>query len=71
MRKQTTILAVLSAAAVMAAATPAMTGFTGVHTAIAASEGWVEEEGSWHYYDEDGYQAVSYTHLTLPTTSRV
>ncbi len=56
MRKQTTILAVLSAAAVMAAATPTMTGFTGVHTAMAASEGWVEEDGSWHYYDEDGYQ---------------
>lgn len=56
MRKQTTILAVLSAAAVMAAAAPTMTGFTGVHTAMAASDGWVEEDGSWHYYDEDGYQ---------------
>ena len=32
--------------------------------------------GSWHYagspcHCEEGFQAVSYTHLTLPTNSRV
>jgi len=59
MRKQTTIMAVLSAAAIMAAAAPTMTGFTGIHTAMAAERGWTEEDGNWYYYDEDGYKETN------------
>lgn len=55
MQKQTKLMAVLSAAAMMAAAAPMITGFHGVHTALAAGNGWVEEDGTWRFYDEDGY----------------
>ena len=30
---------------------------------------WVDEFGKVHYSDTPGHEAVSYTHLTLPTTS--
>ena len=56
MRKQTTFLAVLSAAAIMAATAPMTNSFMGVHTAEAAEKGWAEEDGSWYFYDEDGYK---------------
>ena len=54
MRKHTKFMAVLSAAAVMAAAAPMIKNDTGIYRALAAGEGWVEEDGGWAYYDEDG-----------------
>ncbi|MGL5435124.1 MAG: N-acetylmuramoyl-L-alanine amidase family protein [Lachnospiraceae bacterium] len=45
MRKQTKIVAVASAAAVLAIGA-SMTSF--------AATGWVEEDGVWYYYDKDG-----------------
>lgn len=50
MRKQTKFMAVLSTAAVMAAVTPAFTA-----PVMAQSAGWVEEDGSFRYFDSDGY----------------
>ena len=46
MRKQTKLLAVLSASAVLAAG-------AGV-TSYAATKGWVESDGVWQYLDSDG-----------------
>ncbi len=45
MRKQTKIVAVASAAAILAIGA-SMTSF--------AATGWVEEDGVWYYYDKDG-----------------
>ena len=45
MRKQTKVGAVTSAAALLAIG-GAMTSF--------AAQGWVEEDGTWYYYDKDG-----------------
>ena len=45
MRKQTKIVAVASAAALLAIG-GAMTSF--------AAQGWVEEDGTWYFYDKDG-----------------
>ena len=45
MRKQTKVVAVASAAALLAIG-GAMTSF--------AAQGWVEEDGTWYYYDIDG-----------------
>ena len=45
MRKQAKVVAVASAAALLAIG-GAMTSF--------AAQGWVEEDGSWYYYDKDG-----------------
>ena len=47
MRKQTKLVAVLSAAALLAIGA-SMTSF--------AAAGWQEENGTWVYYDKDGYQ---------------
>ena len=47
MRKQTKLVAVLSAAALLAIGA-SMTSF--------AAQGWQEENGTWVYYDKDGYQ---------------
>ncbi len=51
MKKQTRLLAVMSAAAFMALA-PTFTG--SISTALAADCGWTEEDGSMVFYDEDG-----------------
>lgn len=59
MRKQTAFMAVLSAAAIMAAAAPMMTNYRGIHTAMASARGWAEEDGSFVYYDEDGYKETN------------
>ncbi|MGL5435126.1 MAG: hypothetical protein ACRDBO_06965 [Lachnospiraceae bacterium] len=48
MRKQTKIVAVASAAAVLAIGA-SMTSF--------AATGWVEEDGVWYFYDKDGNKA--------------
>ena len=45
MRKHTKVVAVASAAALLAIG-GAMTSF--------AAQGWVEEDGTWYYYDKDG-----------------
>ena len=45
MRKQTKVVAVASAAALLAIGA-SMTSF--------AATGWVEEDGTWYFYDKDG-----------------
>ena len=45
MRKQTKVVAVASAAALLAIGA-SMTSF--------AATGWVEEDGQWYFYDKDG-----------------
>ena len=50
MRKQTKVVAVASAAALLAIG-GAMTSF--------AAQGWVEEDGTWYYYDKDGNRVES------------
>ena len=45
MRKQTKVVAVASAAALLA---------IGGATTSFAAQGWVEEDGTWYYYDKDG-----------------
>lgn len=50
MKKQTKFMAVLSTAVMMAAVTPAFTA-----PVMAQTTGWVEEDGSWKYFDADGY----------------
>ena len=57
MKKQTHLIAVLSAAAFMAMA-PAFAGESYRMTALASSYGWAEENGSMVYYDEDGYMTT-------------
>ena len=59
MRKQTAFMAVLSAAAIMAAAAPMMKNYEGIYTAQAAERGWVEEDGQLVYYNEDGYMETN------------
>lgn len=59
MRNQTKFMAVLSAAAIMAAAAPNAMSFDGIYTALAAEKGWVQEDESWYFYDEDGYKETS------------
>lgn len=59
MKNQTKLMAVLSAAAILAAAAPNVTAFDGAGTAYAASKGWTEEAGSLYYLDEDGYRETS------------
>ena len=58
MRKQTKTLAVLSAAALFAAAAPIMTNM-GTYRVLAAQSGWTEEDGRLYYYDEDGYKETN------------
>ena len=53
MRKSTKLMAVLSTAAFLSAVTPSF--LNGPAFALAASSGWVEENGSFRYYDSDGY----------------
>lgn len=59
MRNQAKFMAVLSAAAIMAAAAPNMMNFSGSYTALAAEKGWVQEDEGWYFYDEDGYKETS------------
>lgn len=55
MRKQTKTMAALSAAFVLSAAMPAFFTTDNAHTIHANTFGWVEEEGTWRYFDADGY----------------
>lgn len=59
MRKQTTFMAVLSAAALFTAAAPMTNHTTGLLIAHAAEKGWVEEDGSFVFYDADGYRETN------------
>ena len=59
MHKQTAFMAVLSAAALMTAAAPMMNNNEGLMTAYAAEKGWVEEDGSFVFYDADGYKETN------------
>lgn len=54
MKKQTRLLAVLSTAAVMSVVAPAF-NMNAADTVFAGTTGWVEEDGDWRYYDDDGY----------------
>ena len=58
MRKQTKVVAVASAAALLAIG-GAMTSF--------AAQGWVEEDGTWYFYDKDSNRVED--QWTLTTTS--
>ena len=55
MKKNLKMMAVLSAAAVMTVAAPEMGLTAGSSTAYAKTIGWVEENGSFKYYEEDDY----------------
>lgn len=59
MKRQFKHLAVLSAAAFITAAAPTLGGQPlnsfAASTEAAVSNGWVEEEGGWRFYDSDGY----------------
>lgn len=59
MRKQTAFMAVLSAAAVLTAAAPMTNTGEGILIAYAAEKGWVEEDGSFVFYDADGYRETN------------
>lgn len=56
MKKQTKILAVLSAAALMTAVAPNLGNLAGSsHTAYARSTGWIQEDGNWRFYESGDY----------------
>lgn len=56
MKKQTKMMAVLSAAALMTAVAPNLGGLAGsAHTVYARSNGWVQEDGNWHFYESEDY----------------
>lgn len=59
MRKQTAFMAVLSAAALLTAAAPMTTSGNGLLIVHAGQKGWVEEEGSFVFYDADGYRETN------------
>lgn len=53
MKKSTKLMAVLSSAAFLSAVTPSF--LNGPVSVLAASSGWTEENGTFRYYDSDGY----------------
>ena len=53
MKKHIKWTAALSTAAVMTALTPSFTA-----PAMAQTVGWVQENGIWMFYDEDGYSVT-------------
>lgn len=55
MKKPIAMMAVLSTAAMITAATPALFPAAPAANAFAATTGWVDENGSWRYLDSDGY----------------
>ena len=52
-------MAVLSSAAFLSAVTPSF--LNGPVSVLAASSGWTEENGTFRYYDSDGYYCLLYT----------
>lgn len=59
MRKQTAFMAVLSAAVCMTAAAPMTNTGEALLTSYAAEKGWAEEDGSFVFYDADGYKETN------------
>lgn len=56
MKNQTKMMAVLSAAIMMTAVAPNLGNMAGpVSTVYARSNGWVQEDGNWHFYESDDY----------------
>ena len=58
MKKHLKLMAVLSAAGVIAAAAPELGILSNATTAYAKANGWVEENGSWKFYEEGDYAAT-------------
>lgn len=59
MKKQTKMMAVLSAAAFMSALAPNLPNFAGAaNTVYAKTTGWVEEEGKLRFYEDETYYAT-------------
>lgn len=58
MKKHLKLMAVLSAAGVIAAAAPELGILSNATTAFAKANGWVEENGSWKFYEEGDYYAT-------------
>lgn len=57
MKKHLKLMAVLSAAGVLTAAAPQLAILNTTTTAYAKSAGWVEEDGSWKFYEDGDYYA--------------
>ncbi len=55
MKRPIAMMAVLSTAAMITAATPTLFPAAPVANIFAADTGWVDENGSWRYLDSDGY----------------
>ncbi|HIX15936.1 MAG TPA: cell wall-binding protein [Candidatus Hungatella pullicola] len=55
MKKHVKLMAVLSVAGFMAAAAPGLAAPGTAFAPLAASSGWVEENGSWKYYEDGDY----------------
>ena len=51
MKKHLKLMAVLSAAGVIAAAAPELGILSNATTAFAKENGWVEENGNWKFYE--------------------
>ena len=58
MKKQIKLMAVLSAAGILTAAAPELGLISTASTAYAKAVGWVEEDGSWKFYEEGDYYAT-------------
>ncbi|MEY8354108.1 cell wall-binding protein [Lachnospiraceae bacterium 54-53] len=58
MKKHLKLMAVLSAAGILTAAAPELGLFSAASTAYAKAVGWVEENGSWKFYEEGDYYAT-------------
>ncbi len=58
MKKHLKLMAVLSAAGVIAAAAPELGFLSTASTAYAKAIGWVDENGSWKFYEEGDYYAT-------------
>lgn len=58
MKKHLKLMAVLSAAGILTAAAPELGIISTASTAYASAVGWVEEEGSWKFYEEGEFYAT-------------
>ncbi len=58
MKKQIKLMAVLSAAGILTAAAPQMGILNTASTVYAKATGWVEENGTWKFYEEGDYYAT-------------
>ncbi|MDW2799631.1 cell wall-binding protein [Clostridium boliviensis] len=58
MKKQMKLMAVLSAAGILTAAAPQFGILNTASTVYAKATGWVEEDGTWKFYEEGDYAAT-------------